>query len=287
MGELLERALSPEVMDRAWRRLRTDKAVWEPGMPRSEMERNLVMHLLELRDEVKGRRYRPAPLRQFPVPKGDGRLRILSALSLRDKVLQRAILTVIEPIAEALFHHDSFGYRPGRNVDMALRRVQERVACGLIWLVDADIRSFFDRIPHRPLRSILKERIPDREVLGLIDAWLAMGPSQASIFETRRGIPQGTILSPILCNLYLHALDRALSDKNIPFVRYADDFILFTPEQRTAEKALRFVADRLRDLGLELHPEKTRVIESGPGFSFLGRPLPRPSKPAASKAQER
>ncbi len=253
-------------------------------MPRSEMERNLVMHLFELRDEVRGRRYRPAPLRQFPVPKGDGRLRILSALSLRDKVLQRAVLTVIEPIAEALFHHDSFGYRPGRNVDLALRRVQERVACGLHWLVDADIRSFFDRIPHRPLRKILKEQIPDREVLGLIDGWLAMGPSQASIFEIRRGIPQGAILSPILCNLYLHELDRALSGKNIPFVRYADDFLLFTPDQKTAEKALGFVADRLRDLGLELHPEKTRVIESGPAFSFLGRPLPRPPKPAASKA---
>lgn len=188
------------------------------------------------------------------------------------------MLTVLEPISESLFHHDSFGYRPRRNVEMALRRVEERVRCGLTWLVDADIRGFFDNIPHRPLRKVLKHWIPDREILDLIDAWLAMGPSRQSIFETRRGIPQGAILSPLLCNLYLHNLDQALADRNIPFVRYADDFLLFTTERKTAEKALVFIAERLQELGLELHQEKTRVIESGPQVVFLGQPLPRPPK---------
>ena len=278
MGELLERALSPEVMNLAWRCLRSDKAVWESGLSRAEMEPNLVLHLLRLIEEVREGRYRPAPLRQFTVPKGDGKERVLSALILRDKLLQRAVLTVLEPISESLFHHDSFGYRPRRNVEMALRRVEERVRCGLTWLVDADIRGFFDNIPHRPLRKVLKQRIPDREILDLIDAWLAMGPSRQSIFETRRGIPQGAILSPLLCNLYLHNLDQALADRNIPFVRYADDLLLFTTERKTAEKALVFIAERLQELGLELHQEKTRVIESGPQVVFLGQPLPRPPK---------
>lgn len=278
MGELLERALSPEIMNRAWKCLKPDKAVWETGLSRAAMEPNAVLHLLRLIEDVQKGHYRPAPLRQFTVPKGDGRLRVLSALSLRDKLLQRAVLTVLEPIGEALFHHDSFGYRPNRNVEMALRRVRERIACGLPWLVDGDIRSFFDEIPHRALRKVLKQRIPDRDLLALIDAWLAVGPAQSSIFNTRRGIPQGAILSPILCNLYLHELDQALAARNLPFVRYADDFLLFTPDQKTAEKARQFVSDRLDAMGLELHPEKTRIVLSGPDVVFLGQPLPRPPK---------
>ena len=209
MTELFERMLSPETINRAWRDLGSDHAVWEPGMPRSEMERNLLLHLLRLLADVRRGRYRPAPLRRFPIAKADGKQRILSALCLRDKLLQKAAQIVLEPSAEQIFHHDSYAYRPRRNVQMALSTARERVACGLHWLVDADIRSFFDSIPIKPLRQRLKGFVKDADIMALIDQWLDLGTSHASFFSTPRGIAQGAILSPLFCNLYLHELDLA------------------------------------------------------------------------------
>ncbi len=274
MAELLDRALSPAALNAAWKRLHPDKTVWRPGLPRWEMEKDLVLYLLELVDEVRSGRYRPAPLRQFTIEKGDGKQRVLSALSLRDKWIQRAVLSVLEPIGEQLFHNDSFGYRPRRNVEMAHRRACERIQCGLPWLVDADITKFFDNIPHRPLQKTLKQYIPDRELLALIDLWLAEGASSLSFLGIRRGVAQGAVVSPILCNFYLHELDMALAGKNIPFVRFADDFLLFAPDERRANDVLKFVDQKLKTMGLELHPDKTRVARSHRGLVFLGLPLP-------------
>lgn len=276
MAELLDRALSPAALNAAWRRLQSDKTVWRPGLPRWEMEKNQVFHLLELVDDLRSGRYRPAPLRQFTIEKGDGKQRVLSALSLRDKLIQRAVLSVLEPIGEQLFHNDSYGYRPRRNVEMAHRRACERIQCGLPWLVDADIAKFFDNIPHRPLQKTLKQYIPDRDLLALIDLWLAEGASSLSFLGTRRGVAQGAVISPMLCNFYLHELDVALAGKNIPFVRFADDFLLFAPDERRANEALKFVDQKLKTMGLELHPEKTQVTRSHRRLIFLGLPLPMP-----------
>lgn len=274
MAELLEQTLSPAVMNSAWRRLSSDKTVWVPGLPRWDMERHLVRHILELVDDVRTGRYRPAPIRQFTITKGDGKKRVLSALSLRDKLLQRAVLTVLEPMAEALFHNDSFGYRPGRNTDLAIQRVRERVQCGLTWLVDADIQSFFDSIPHRELVKILRKTIPDRQLLDLIELWLAESGSVQGFMGRRRGILQGAVISPLLCNLYLHQFDTALAGRNIPFVRFADDFLLFAPDKNRAERAMHFGGKKLEELGLVLHPEKTAVVQSSGKLSFLGHRLP-------------
>ncbi len=281
MAELLERVLSPAALNAAWKRLYPDKTVWRPGLPRWEMEKDLVLHLLELVDELRSGRYRPAPLRQFTIEKGDGKQRVLSALSLRDKLIQRAVLGVLEPIGEQLFHNDSYGYRPRRNVEMAHRRACERIQCGLPWLVDADIAKFFDNIPHRPLQKVLRQYIPDRELLALIDLWLAEGASALSFLGTRRGVAQGAVISPILCNFYLHELDTALAGKNIPFVRFADDFLLFAPDEQRANDALKFVDQKLKAIGLELHPDKTRVARSHRGLIFLGLPLPTPQEQKA------
>ncbi len=281
MAELLDRALSPAALNAAWKRLQPDKTVWRPGLPRWEMEKDLVLYLLELVDELRSGRYRPAPLRQFTIQKGDGKQRVLSALGLRDKLIQRAVLSVLEPIGEQLFHNDSFGYRPRRNVEMAHRRAGERIRCGLPWLVDADIAKFFDNIPHRPLQKTLKQYIPDRELLALIDLWLAEGASSLSFLGTRRGVAQGAVISPMLCNFYLHDLDMALAGKNIPFVRFADDFLLFAPDEQRANDALKFVDQKLKSMGLGLHPDKTRVARSHRGLIFLGLPLPTPQEQKA------
>lgn len=274
MGDRFQHLLSAETLDRAWRELSSDHAIWDIGLPRSEMERHLLLHVLRLIDDVRSGRYRPAPLRRFAIAKADGRQRVLSALCLRDKLLQKAVQILLEPSAEQCFHHDSFAYRPRRNVQMALQRVRERIGCGLHWLVDADIKSFFDSIPIKPLRARLKTFVGDRELMQLVDRWLDLGVSHASFLSTPRGIAQGAILSPLFCNLYLDDFDQAMDRRNVPFVRYADDFLLFAENEDSARQALEYARDILRQLELDLHPEKTRVTRSGPHVTFLGESLP-------------
>jgi group II intron reverse transcriptase/maturase len=276
MAELLDRALSPPVFNAAWKRLRNEKTVWTPGVARWDMENDLALHLLQLQEDLRKGSYRPAPLRQFTIEKGDGKQRVLTALSLRDKLAQRAVLTVLEPLGERLFHNDSYGYRPKRNREMALRRACERINCGLPWLVDADIRSFFDEIPHRLLLKAIKQYIPDRELRHLIGLWLAEGASSKGFFSARRGIAQGAIISPFLCNLYLHQLDLTFTNKNIPFVRFADDFLLFSPDKKGANEILKFIEKQLEKLDLELHWDKTKIEISSPKIIFLGYNLPKP-----------
>lgn len=278
MSAGLDAVLDPDNLNRAWRRLRGDKAVWLPGLPRAEMERDLLRHLLTLIEEVRDARYRPAPLRRFTVRKPDGRQRVLSAFCLRDKLLQRAVLQVLGPRIEPTLHAYSFAYRPGLNVELALRQARQHIGAGLDWLVDADIRRFFDRIPHRPLLKALKTHIPERDLRRLLEQWLDAGSPADSLFSARRGIPQGAITSPLLCNLYLDPFDCALARHNIPAVRYADDFLLFTPGKDTADRALVLAATELTRLDLELHPDKTRVVRAGPSVIFLGQPLPGPSR---------
>lgn len=281
MAERFDTLLAPATLDRAWRALSTDHADWALGLPRREMERRPLLHLLELIDDLRTGRYRPQPLRRFAVAKADGRQRVLSALCLRDKLVQKAAQLVLEPAAEQIFHHDSFAYRPRRNVDQALNRARERIRIGLHWLVDADIQGFFDNIPHKPLRAKLKAFVADRELLRLIDAWLDLGSAPASFLAAPRGIAQGAILSPLFCNLYLHDFDQALAARNVPFVRYADDFLLFAPTEADARRALDFARTELARLDLQLHPDKTRVTKAGPHVEFLGQTLPayKPERP--------
>lgn len=274
MGELLKKAASPEVLNQAWKKLKKDKAMWSQGISRPEMEQNFVYHLTKLSNELSSNKYRPAEVRMFPVAKADGKKRIISALTLRDKLAQKAVLNVLNPLGEEIFHHDSFGYRPGRSIDRAMDRVNEHLSCGYIWLVDADIKSFFDNIPHKSLKKSLKRIIPDKELLDLVNQWLDIGAPRTGVLGKRRGIPQGGVLSPFLCNVYLTWFDNYLSDKNLPFVRFADDFLVFCPNKGTAEKARTFISKGLQKLDLQLNEKKTRVVKSGPNVVFLGRKLP-------------
>lgn len=276
--ELLEQVLQPDVLDEAWRRVRNEHTPWSKGVDRDQLEQHLLLHVLSLVDDLRGNRFRPEPLRQFTIPKTDGRKRVISAQYLRDKLLQRAILIVLEPKAERMFHVDSYAYRPNRGVQDALKKARERINCGLDWLVDADIRSFFDQIPQTPLKKKLKAFANDRTLLGIMDLWLKQGAHHTSLLGTDRGISQGAILSPLMCNLYLHEFDLALEKANIPFVRYADDFLLFTSNKALAEKALDHVRRILAKLDLELHDGKTRVVRSNPDVVFLGERLPNPKR---------
>ncbi len=270
MGDIMTTALCAANVKQAWRVLRNDAAPWAPGTEEQDLQKNSPFHLLTIVEELREGRYRPLPIRQWAVKKGDGGRRVLSAQYRRDKFAQRLILQVLEPRAEAFFHHDSFGYRPGRGVPHALRKVRERVHTGLRWVVDADIEKFFDRVPHGPLLRMVKRTFGDRWLLNLVKAWLDVGPHTSGLLQGRRGLLQGAVISPFLCNLYLHAFDRAMARANITFVRYADDFLLMTPDVDSSRTAHALAEKALRRLGLQLNARKTRVCEVYEGVVFLG-----------------
>lgn len=274
MGRIVERLVNPDNLDQAWRHLRRDRAPWSPEVDGEALRRRLPLHLMNLVRDIEGGCYSPLPVRQFPVRKPDGGKRVLSLYYLRDKFAQRLMQQTLEPLAERRLHADSFGYRPRRGVCQALSVARERIATGRTWLVDADIEGFFDAVPHTILRRTLRRWIPDRDARNMIDAWLAMGPYVRGFMGPRRGLLQGAVLSPLLCNIYLDRMDRIWASANIPFVRFADDFLLFAANREQALEALEMTRRRLAKLGLSLHPRKTRVAHVEKGIRFLGQTLP-------------
>ncbi len=269
-----EHLCTPVVLDAAFRRLAGANGRWRQGTPMSRVREQPVRYMLELLRDLASGRYRPEPARAFAIAKADGSRRTLHVYSVRDRVVQRAVLTVLQPAGERLFLDFSYGYRPGLTVDMAVARVREWVRAGRAWLVDADILHCFDSIPRSRVLRLLQALARDVDLTRLVAGWFSPAPS----FNTRGeacGLPQGMGLSPFLCNLYLHGFDLALRRARIPAVRYADDFVLLAGTQREAQAAREFARQRLALAGLELHPIKTRVVKAAPKFSFLGRRLPR------------
>jgi RNA-directed DNA polymerase len=274
MGKCLEKAMTPAVLNHAWRLLRNDRGAWVHGLPMAEMQGNLIRHVGRLTEEVLSGHYRPEPMRCFEIDKADGGKRLICAASTRDKLVQRAVLTVLEPLGEAVFCEASYGYRPQCTREMALSRVREWVRQGWVWLGDADIKSCFDTIPHRAVLKRLKKLCGDRELVKLTHLWLESMPPAFRPNGSGRGLPQGMLLSPFLCNLHLHALDMKLERKAIPYVRFADDFIVLGRTEHEAKRALRIASRKLWWLGLSLHPDKTQVIRSSRKHHFLGQRLP-------------
>ena len=274
LGKHLQKVASPTVLNHAWRLLRKDPGCWERGLPVAEMERNVIRHVGELSRELLAGTYRPQPMRCYKVKKADGKDRILCTAAVRDKLVQRAVLTVLEPLGEAIFHDASFGYRPQCTREMALALIREWVKRGWVWIGDADIKACFDTIPHRGTLAQVKRLCPERGLLRLIPLWLESVPAEFRPAGAGRGLPQGMILSPFLCNLYLHTLDCTLERKGIPFVRFADNFVLLAQTEQEARQALKVAGQALKRLRLELHPDKTRVIRAAPRHRFLGLRLP-------------
>jgi group II intron reverse transcriptase/maturase len=278
MANLLDQAMSPEGLNSTWKRLNKDPAPWSVQVTNKDLNRDTLLHLLRCREQVLLSRYLPQPLRKFTLPKPNGKKRVLSAQFLQDKFVQRALLTVLQPRAEQIFHNNSYAYRPNRGVGLALQKTREQIRIGLDWVVSADIVNFFDSIPHPRLKRVLASFINDKPTMHLVNEWLAIGYHQSSFIFGRRGIAQGAVLSPLMCNLFLHQFDLALDKANIPFVRYADDFLLFAPTKQYAEKAKEVASQELDKLGLQLHPIKTSIERSSPSVIFLGQGLPKTSR---------
>lgn len=281
MTDLMARMCSPEVLHLAWQFVRKDKGCWTPDLRMSEVMADLDWHLDQLGREVQTGRYRPYPLFCFEVAKPSGGARLVCAPCARDKLLQRAALMLLEPLAEQFFHPASFGYRPLCTVDMAVARLREGVRQGYIWLGDADIAQCFDTIPQAPVLDLVEALADDSSLGELIAQWFATLPARYRTHGHEIGLPQGLAISPLLCNLYLHELDMDLEEAGIPFVRYADNFMVMARDEDGAAAALEFAARSVERLGLALNLEKTGVLKSRASHRFLGKRLPNPREPLA------
>ena len=277
----------------AYRRTRKDGAVGVDGQSAKEYRGKLAENLQSLLDRAKSGRYWAPPVRRVHIPKGEGKeTRPIGIPTFEDKVLQRAVAMVIGEVYEQEFHDFSYGFRPGRSAHQALRAIQTAAwRMGGGWLVEVDIRKFFDTVEHAHLREILRRRIGDRVLLRLIGKWLNAGVVEGLVLShPDEGTPQGGVISPLLANIYLHdVLDEWFVKAVRPalggvaeMVRYADDFVVLFSSKDDARRFLEVLPKRFGKYGLALHPDKTRMVpfrrpdlvrgdEDLPGtFNFLG-----------------
>jgi RNA-directed DNA polymerase len=238
-----------------------------------DFEQRLPEAIWELSDALKNGTYQPQAIRRVHIPKpGTTETRPLGIPTVRDRVVQAAIVNVVEPIFERDFAEHSYGFRPGRGCKDALRRVTELLKQGYVHVVDADLKGYFDSIPHDQLMARLEDKIADGPVLRLIESFLKADIlDDASQWTPQEGAPQGAVLSPLLSNVYLDPLDHLMDERGFEMVRYADDFVILCRTAEDAGRALELVQQWVAGNGLTLHPTKTRIVDSRTeSFDFLG-----------------
>ena len=272
---LYDKVYAPEVLRWSWHQVAANRgAAGVDGQSVKAFGAQAELHLAELQRRLAQRRYQPHPVRRHWIAKPGRRKarRPLGIPAVRDRVVLAAAVNVLEPIFEAKFLDCSFGFRPGRSPLQALDRVTQLLAQGFTWVVDADIRGCFDNIPQAPLLAEVAREVADGTLLDLLAAFLKAGVMEGPVFQpTEVGTPQGAVLSPLLCNIYLHRLDEALTAQGFALVRYADDFVVLCRSQAEAEAALQAVRQGLAELGLTLSEEKTRIVHvEEASFTFLG-----------------
>jgi len=276
---------------RAFHRLRADAAVGVDGVAKEDYEQNLLGNLQDLHERLRAKRYRHQPIRRVHIPKSNGATRPLGISAFEDKVVQEALREVLEAVYEQDFLDCSYGFRPGRSAHDAIRALHKAEKQGqLNWVLEADIQSFFDSVDRKALRKMLQERVADGSLLRLVSKCLHVGVLDGMEYSTPDvGTAQGSILSPLLGNIYLHhALDRWFDREVRPrlrgracLVRYADDFVIGFQYQGDAERVRAVLSQRMQRYGLTLHPDKTRLLDfrcppadqcgKGSGaFDFLG-----------------
>lgn len=237
-------------------------------------EAHLEENLERLSRSLKEGKYRPQAIRRQWIPKpGSKEKRPLGIPTVRDRVVQAALLNVLEPIFEREFAEQSYGFRPNRGCKDALRRVEKLLKRGYNWVVDADLKSYFDTIPHDLLIERVEEKVSDGTVIQLLKGYLKQDVMDAmGRWTPEGGTPQGAIVSPMLSNIYLNPLDHEMEQRGIEMVRYADDFVILSRSQAEAETAMELVQQWTAAAGLQLHPEKTRIVDAiqEGGFDFLG-----------------
>ena len=272
---LIDKVYRPQTLKAAWHKVKGNAgAAGVDGQSMKQFGWRAESYLAELEQALKAEEYQPEPIKRVEKPKAGGKMRPLGIPAVKDRIVQTALKLVIEPIFEREFEESSYGFRPQRSAKDALREVDELIRQGYTHVVDADLESFFDTIPHAALIRQIEERISDGRVLELIGLFL----SQDIIHGMKRwtptgGTPQGAVISPLLANIYLHPLDRQMKQQGFRMVRYADDFVVLCRTAQRAQAALEEVKSWVEQNGLRLNADKTHVgdcRQAGQGFEFLG-----------------
>lgn len=268
---LLAQALELDNLYLAWDEVRQNRgSAGGDRITLARFERRLEINLLGLADRVQTGQYRPGKVRLVTIWTGSKR-REIAIWCVADRVLQRAVLHVLEPIFEREFLPSSFGYRPGRSVSGAVQQVLQLRDQGHTWVVDADIKDCFLRLDHGLLMEWLGGEVMDQDLLDLVSTWLPQGrPRSVRRAGEARGISLGGVISPLLCNIYLHRMDQGLARARLQLVRYADDFVVLCQARWERDQALGFITAILDEIRLEVNPTKTRLTTFDEGFTFLG-----------------
>jgi len=259
---LIDKVWKDRSLYAAWEQVRKNQgAGGVDGQSVHGFETNVRREREYIRGQLESGRYEPLPVRRTYIPKpGSHEKRPLGIPAVRDRVVQTAMRNVLEPIFERTFAEHSYGFRPGRGCRDALRVVDAMLKDGYQWVVDADVKSYFDTIPHDRLMARLEERMADSRMLGLVKGYLTQGVRDGmKEWTPEAGTPQGAVIRPLLANIDLNPLDHHMAGKGWKMVRYADDFVVLCRTQEEAEAALSEIRAWVTEAGLMLHPEKTRI----------------------------
>ena len=271
---LIDKVYKRKNLEMAWERVKANRGSGGvDGETLETFEAQLGQQLDRLQQELKEDTYQPQPVRQHPIPKRDkpGEYRLLGIPTIYDRVCQQALLNRLEPIFEPVFDDASFGYRRGRSTKDALRKIWKEIVGGSEWIVDADLRNFFGSVDHEKLLTLVAQRVADGRVLRLIEAMLKAGSyGKGQLFPSERGTPQGGVVSPTLSNILLTPFDREMRLRGYQLTRYADDWVITCKSAAEARAAVEAAGRILKQLGVELHPQKTRIVHAQDGFEFLG-----------------
>jgi len=272
---LIDKVYDPRTLQAAWKKVAANKGA--AGVDKISIKRfksDAQLYLKELERDLCNGVFWPSPVKRVHIPKGRRKTRPLGIPTVKDRIVQTALKMVLEPIFEKEFFKTSYGFRPGRGCKDALREVDRRLKEGYTWVVDADVKSYFDTIPHNLLMDRIREKVSDGKVLNLIERFL-----KQEIMEDMKswnpisGTPQGAVLSPLLSNVYLHQLDLTLYQNGYKMIRYAGDWVVLCRSMEEAKAALSLMQSWIDQNGLQLSPEKTHIgnwLENGHGFEFLG-----------------
>ena len=292
---LIDKVSSKKALRSAYRKVQQNGgSPGVDGQTTEEFGQEVEERLTKLSEALKAGRYQPAPVKRTWIPKpGTNEKRPLGIPTVQDRVVQGALRIVLEPIFEKTFAKQSYGFRPGRSCKDALRRLSELLNAKYTWVVDADIKSYFDTIPMQKLMEKVEEQIADGRVLELLRRYLAQGVMEGmKQWTPEKGTPQGAVISPLLSNIYLNELDENMANRGHQMIRYADDFVILCQTRAEAEEAMAFVKEWMERVDLSLHPDKTRVVDATKegGFDFLGyhfeREMRWPRKKSKTKFRE-
>jgi RNA-directed DNA polymerase len=276
---LIDKIYQRKNLEMAWERVRANRGSGGvDGQSLSEFAEQADEQLNRLQGELMGQSYQPQPVRQVRIPKvgKPGEYRMLGIPSVYDRVCQQALLNRLEPIFEPVFEEANFGYRRGRSTQDALRKVWKEIKSGREWIVDADLKDFFGSVDHGKLLTLVAQRVADGRVLRLIKAMLKTGSyGEGRLFPSERGTPQGGVVSPLLSNILLTPFDWEMRRRGYQLTRYADDWVVTCTSAAEARAAIAAAQRILTELGVQMHPQKTRIVHVRHGFEFLGYKIKR------------